>query len=96
MNCKRGDLALVVRIQANFEEHEFLLGTTVVVRYLANFGMSITSGSGFNVINLLTEPVWIVDHRSGEYMFRDSSLKPIRPGDLDETTDTDMKLKVTA
>lgn len=101
MNCKQGDLAFIVGSE---------LGNTgkivKVIRFLGEcpYFDSIDWFDGMG-------PCWLVETQGSQICVQntagvngfhkvcpapDSRLRPIRPGDVSETTDSDLKLKETA
>ena len=106
MNCKPGDLALVVRARATPE----MLGRIVTVVRLATPGERFKTDRGYIRWTGACSGLWVVSsnhpmpwkndqgtlHFTLERVFRDECLRPINPGDLVEDEDQINKLKEPA
>jgi hypothetical protein len=77
MNCRPNDIAFVIKAHPNWQ---FLIGKIVKVSRLA-VGRDAW----------ITDPVHIDEEDGAIVVYDDDCLRPIRPGDLDEILDTDIK-----
>ena len=107
MNCKPGDLAIVVRAHHTPE----MLGRIVMVVRLATPGERFKTDRGsMKIIIPPSAQVWVIKsdrqmpwnsnqgtlHFATERVFNDDGLRPINPGDLVEDEDQISKLKEPA
>lgn len=89
MNCKPGDLAIVVAARAEKK----LIGLVVEVVHHIPKGAGFYS-TRFGAYRISADSdVWLVRHGSGEWGHSDSRLRPIRPGDLEDETPTVRELE---
>lgn len=93
MNCKPGDLAIAR--QKRFNRLGDVAGLIVTVVRAASAG-EVTVFNGQRVLWLEVAPTdWLVEHpERGQWVHEDSSLTPIRPGDLEDETPTVRDLEV--
>jgi hypothetical protein len=104
MNCKRGDLAVIVGADYSVENIGFLVE---VVRPYVSFEILNHGHSSYGyaepgdwVVRALGSPFFILrsdgSHNAGVFhVVRDRYLLPIRPGDISDSTET-MKEKEAA
>jgi hypothetical protein len=72
MNCKPGDWAMYVGPSLKYRGEVY-----TVLRPFEGMAVMLAGGG-------LAGPGWWVDHRGKEWHCLDSSLRPIRPGDISD------------
>lgn len=99
MNCKQGDLAVIVRAPAYNPQ---ALGLMVQVVEFAGYGLYASTVPGLGN----HEPKWLVsasrpvrcafgqDHR--DFVVPDAVMRPIRPGDTEDETPAEIIESLTA
>lgn len=100
MNCKQGDIAVIVRSVTHPDE----IGLLVSVLELVLTGGEVTAPDG--LIHMASEAAWLVEYlgaprpttgglleMSRYALWADRCLRPIRPGDMEDETPTAEELE---